>query len=360
VSARSWTRPSRQRARGDRRLLAHVLHWASSAQLGSADSPRTLWELTGELEALAAELGDPVLRWSSAQFRFVAAIQLGEIDEVDRAAAVLSALADELGQPTYQWAATYHECSRQQLRGDVAAAEAAAYKAAAIGHESGQPDAPVIAAGELFAIRAEQARLGELVEILEQRVAENPGLPTLEATLALAYAELDRFDDARLILDRVAADNFASLPCDVGWLNGMSRYADTAARLRATDAAAEVYDRLLPYQDRIVTSIITVSGSAERPLGVLAATLGRWGAAEDHFARAQEIHERIGARLSSARTWMNHGRALLMRGEHADRERAAELLRRAVALATDLGGAAIVRDAEQLLADPLAPRRDRN
>ncbi len=79
------------------------------------------------------------------------------------------------------------------------------------------------------------------------------------------------------------------------------------------------------------------------------AALGRWDAADDHFTTAAAIHERMGARIFLARTLMNHGRALLMRDRDEDRARATDLLDRAVALASELGGVAIVRDAEMLL-----------
>ncbi len=99
-----------------------------------------------------------------------------------------------------------------------------------------------------------------------------------------------------------------------------------------------------------MTSVFTVTGSVERTLGVLAATLERWEDAEQHFAAAAEIHERLGAKLFLARTWLNWGGALLARGEEADSERALDLIERATELAREHGSGAIVRDAEALIA----------
>lgn len=346
------------RERGDLPTLARVLNWACPAMLASIDTPRRMWDLTEELEGLATELGDPGLRWTAAWIRHVAAIMLGDVDEVDRANVNMSAVADQLGQPVLQWAAAYHECVRQLLRGDTAAVEAAAYHAAGLGHEIGQPDAAMIAGVQLFQVRAEQGRVDELIEILEQRVAEFPGLPVLQAMIGIAYIELGRIDDAREVFERAAADGFRSLPRDVTWLNAVGRFAEIAARLDAEAAAARLYDLLLPYRDRLVTSVITVSGSVERPLGLLAATLGRWDAAEDHFTKAVEVHERMGARMFLARTLMNHGRVLMRRGRDEDRARATDLLERAVALAGGLGGAAIVRDATAVLEQSADARAD--
>jgi len=62
---------------------------------------------------------------------------------------------------------------------------------------------------------------------------------------------------------------------------------------------------------------------------------------------AAEVHERIGAPLFLARTWMNWGQGLTARG---DGKGARDLLERAAERARAHGGAAIEREAEDLLA----------
>jgi class 3 adenylate cyclase/tetratricopeptide (TPR) repeat protein len=334
------------------RPLVNALNHVCNAQFyGSADTAHTIWELTGELEARARDLADPFLLCRAFEWRFVAALQLGDAVEMDRALTHARQLADQIGQPALHWLNAYIGSVREQFHGRLEAAEALALQSAGIGHESGQADALMIVGVQLFAIRAEQGRLNELIEILEQRVAETPGLPTLQATLAFAYSELGRMDEAKAIFDRAAAADFASLPFDIGWINGMARYAEIAARLGASGPAAVIYDRLLPYRDQIVNSAVTVSGSVERTLGLLAATLERWEEAEQHFAAAAEYHERVDAKLFLARTWLNWGGAVLARGQAGDAERGRELIERAAGLAREQGGGAIVRDAEALIAN---------
>jgi class 3 adenylate cyclase/tetratricopeptide (TPR) repeat protein len=341
------------RSHGDRRALARALYYASCAQLGSADTARSLWELSGELETLADELADPVTQLGALQWRFGAALQLGHTDEVARSVVRSREIGEQVGQPSLRWAPAYYASTEHQFYGRIEQAEAAALAAAGIGYESGQPDTLMVVGVQLFAIRHEQGRLCELVDIVAQRVAETPGLPTLQATLAFTYSELGRLDEARAIFERAAAQKFASLPFDIGWVNGMARYAEIAARLNAVEPAAVIYEKLLPYRHQVVTSFFTVTGSAERTLGVLAATLERWDVAEQHFAVAAEIHERLGANLFLARTWMNWSRALLARGQPSDTQRARAMLQQASELARKHGGGAVQRDAEALLADPL-------
>jgi tetratricopeptide (TPR) repeat protein len=258
----------------------------------------------------------------------------------------LRMIAEEVGQPTMRWAALYSASVRAHLAGDIERAEALALEAAGLGHHTGQTDALMIVGVQLFAVRHEQGRLDELVDIIAQRAAENPGVPTLQGTLAFTYSELGRIEEAAAIFEPVARDDFAALPFDVAWMPGLSRYAEVAARLGAVDAAASIYEKLLPYRDQFVTSVVTVNGSVERILGVLAATREQWDTADQHFSAATKVHERLGAPLFLARTSMNWGRSLAARG---DVEAARDRLERAAELARAHGGAAIEREASGLL-----------
>ena len=335
------------RPTGDRRALADVLNSVSNSLLGFADSVRERWELSGEMTALADELGDSQRQLQAAHWRSTSAIQIGDAAELERSIERMNVIAEEVGQPFMKWASLYIASTGAHFAGDLEKAETLALQAAGLGHETGQADALMIVGVQLFAVRHEQGRLDELVDIIAQRAAENPGVPTLQGTLAFTYSELGRLDEAAAIFDAAARDDFTVLPFDAAWMPGLSRYGEVAARLGAREAAASLYDKLAPYRDQVVTSIFTVNGSVERILGVLATTLERWEAADEHFAAAASVHERVGAPLFLARTWMNWGRSYALRG---DAERSRELFERAVELAGAHGGAAIVREAEELLA----------
>ena len=75
-------------------------------------------------------------------------------------------------------------------------------------------------------------------------------------------------------------------------------------------------------------------GSADRYLGMLAATLGRTGEAEGRFLAAAELERQMGAKTWLAHTAYEHGRTLLDVGET---ERAAPLLAEAASLAESIG-----------------------
>jgi DNA-binding CsgD family transcriptional regulator len=78
-------------------------------------------------------------------------------------------------------------------------------------------------------------------------------------------------------------------------------------------------------------------GSADRYLGMLAATLRQWERAQSHFAAAMELNRRMGVPTWLAHTAYEYGRMLRARGRAEDRSRSALLLAEAVQLAEQIG-----------------------
>lgn len=363
VRALSDEAVSLARSGGDPRELAHVLSFVTNA-IRAARMPDTLeerWALSAELLALSEELADPQLQFMANNWRFNAAMQRGDLEEMKRALERQCQLAEEIGLPFMRWISLFGSSTFAQLAGNLEQAEALALQAAAVGHETGfnpmkagddgQTGILLVVGAQLVNVRREQDRLDEMVDIIAERAQENPGLPALQVALAWAYTELDRLDEAATIIDQAASEGFAGLPFDVGWLTGMAGYAAIAASTEHAPAATTLYARLLPYRSQMVTNPYVFLGSVEHFLGLLAATINRDEAAEEHFAAAAEVHQRLGAQLLLARTWMNWGHALLRRGREKDTPRANELLDQALDLARKHDGTAIVRETEALIAE---------
>jgi hypothetical protein len=74
-----------------------------------------------------------------------------------------------------------------------------------------------------------------------------------------------------------------------------------------------------------------------RGLGILAATMGRWSEAVEHFELALRMNAGMAARPWVAHAQYDDARALLRRGEPGDRGQAADLLTSATASARELG-----------------------
>jgi class 3 adenylate cyclase/tetratricopeptide (TPR) repeat protein len=333
---------------GEAATLAHVLN----THFPTVQAPDTLTERlanTAEHLLLAEQLGDPLIRFHAALNRAVACLEAGDIAAVDQYLDSGARLADELGQPPLRWQVTFRRSVRALVAGRLDEAERLATEAFQLGDGSGQPDAAAIFAGQLFLVRYDQGRVAELEAIIAQTVADNPGLPVFRAVLALAYCELDRYDEAQRIFAADAANDFAEMSYDSNWLCGMCMYGEVCARLDAAASAAALAERLAPFRHQIAFNGGGILGSVARYLGLLDSLRGRYDAAESAFADAAAAHEHLGAPIWLARTHLDWARMLLRKGRPGDAARARSYLATALAVARARGCAAIERRATGLL-----------
>jgi len=309
---------------GDPATLAQVLIMRYLA----INVPETL-ELrlaeTAEACALTESLSDPVAESFAAVFRVWAAIQAGDLPEVDRRLDQIQARASQLGQPLVDHWLNLHRSWRALLAGDQQEAEALAIQALRVAEASGNPEGRIFYAGQLFAIRMVQGRLDELVDLVAQVAADTPGVPVFRSTLATTLCELDRDDEARRLLEAEAADGFRAHPRNYEWLHAMTRWANICVHLGDQNSADLLYGRLAPFAGQMAFSGVTFGGSVAHPLGNLAALLGRFDEAQDHLANAARAHEQLGDAYHLALTRLSWARLLLRRSIDGDAARAAQL-----------------------------------
>ena len=169
--------------------------------------------------------------------------------------------------------------------------------------------------------------LEQIEPTLHGLVADYPARVVFRCLLAHVHARIGRRTDAARALDDLAVESFSVLPFDQEWLLGMSFLAETAAVVGDAGRAAVLYRLLLPWSAlNIVDEAEAIRGSAGRYLGLLAATMERWDAAERHFEDAIAMNARMGVRPWLARTQHDYAHMLLARGGPGDRERATALL----------------------------------
>ena len=146
------------------------------------------------------------------------------------------------------------------------------------------------------------------------------------------------------------AEDFQSVPWDSVWLMVMFVWADACSRLGLVDRASELYELLQPFPGQMAAASL-MYGSTDWALGILATMVGRHEQAEDHFAGAAELDERLGAPLLLARTRAGWARALIARGRPADIERAEQMLGQAEEVAARLGGGLVSREVAECRAE---------
>jgi class 3 adenylate cyclase/tetratricopeptide (TPR) repeat protein len=316
--------------------------------------PETLDELlalTGDALELARELGDPSLLFFTTTWRLDSLLHAGRMSEADACLNLIGSLSEQLGQPILRWLTRWMSAGRAMVDGNHAEAERLATEALQMGIESGQPDAVSIYGAQLMIIRWQQGRVLEILSLIAQTVADNPGIPAFAAALALAHIETDQHSEARAMLDAAAHDGFASIPLDVTWLIAMIAYAEVATQLSEPNSASMLTELLHPWSDQVGFDGATTVGSVAHSLGALAAVLGRYEEAEQYFAEATAINGRVGSAFFSARTELEWGRMLVARSAPGDLDRARELFERARATGADRGYGVVEQRAGRALAE---------
>jgi class 3 adenylate cyclase/tetratricopeptide (TPR) repeat protein len=196
---------------------------------------------------------------------------------------------------------------------------------------------------QMFSLRREQGRLGEVAPLLKQFVATTSQESSWRPGLALVYAELDMLDDARREFEPLASDDFAAIAADSTWINCMAMLAEVCCALGDAARAQMLYARLRPLAHCNVISAPTVAcyGIVARHLGMLATTMGQWDEAEKHFEHALEANARQGGVPWVAHTQYQYARMLRTRGRPADQDRIERMLAESAATAKALGMSAL-------------------
>jgi len=331
----------------DPATLVHVISLLDNPlQIPSALGERR--DDASQAVSLAESLGEPEVLYHVHSQCQVNAVQAGDFATATASLECLRELSDRLRQPTLTWMTLFKDAGMALMAGDPERAEESASAAVAVGAESGQPDALTVFGSQVMFARMEQGRLGEVVALVDQAVADNPGLPAFRGILAAAHLDAGNHTTALTILDQAAADGFASLPLDFVWLIGMTAYALVATELHARKPAGRLYDLLAPYSGQIPFIGTLGYFPTSWSLGCLATTLGRYEEAETHFADTAKMLARASMHFFVAANQLAWGRMLVERGGPGDLDRGRSLLSEARNLAAERGYAMIEQRAQRI------------
>jgi tetratricopeptide (TPR) repeat protein len=336
---------------GEPATLAYALN-ARYAALWGPENVEERLTIADEVVELARRAGDHRLAREGRGRRIVALFELGDVAVAHAEIEQHARAAQELRQPFGRWQAAVWRAAEALLAGRFAEGESRAREAFEVGRRVRMTDAENCFAVQSLIAGMEIGRLAELQATVEQLAERYPETTRWTASLAYLHTELGRRDEAAAAFEPLAARGFAAVRRDNQWLLAMTGLADTCAFLGDPRRAAELRDLLLPYAGRNVVIVEgwACLGSADRPLGRLATTVGLWEDAEAHFEAALDLNARLGARPWLARTEHGYAQMLLARRQAGDAERARGLLRRAVGTARELGMTTLAEQAEAQLA----------
>ncbi|MEX2556435.1 MAG: AAA family ATPase [Actinomycetota bacterium] len=305
---------------------------------------------------LARDSGDREQEMRLRRLLIFDSLQLGDASAAQHEIEAHARLAEEVRQPKYAAYTAMFASTKATMEGRYAEGSLYARRAFDIGQGEGGMWA--ISGGffstQMMMIWRVDGSLLEWEPGLRE-AAETIPIPATRAAMALFLCDLGKLDDARVVFDGLAKDDFRGIQRDFAWLHAIAFLAEVCAALDDTSRAKTLYELLLPYATRNLVSgppALASFGPVARHLGQLAATLGRTRDAVDHFEAALRMTRDMGARPFTVLTQCDYAAALL---NAVHRDRAMTLLDEAMATADQLGMKAIVQRIESLRSRGIQP-----
>jgi len=317
--------------------LVHRLPWYLDQRVAVAN----------EHFALAGKLDDPVEQFWAVNVGSIVALEQGDSDRFHELIPQVLPAAIATGQRLLEWIGGFVSVNSHLVHGEWDEAEVLMDRTHQVGLECGQPDAGAVYASHLFELRRAQGRVDELVDLLVAVQAAAPEIEAFRPALGVCYCDLDR-TDGRGLFEEDVTDGFARYRHNGLWLASMMMNAEIAAHFDHADAAATLYDALLPWSDQVAWTGTTAGRSVAEAVGRVATTLGRFHEAESHLAHAIDVHRRLAAPAWTAGSLLAAADLYATRRGPGDLERANIALTEAGTLADSVGAGTIVRKSAAL------------
>ncbi|HKP57065.1 MAG TPA: AAA family ATPase [Polyangiales bacterium] len=162
--------------------------------------------------------------------------------------------------------------------------------------------------------------------------------PSRRARKLRSMADFGLLADLERTLQQISIESLYDLPCDRDYLTVLCNLAQGASVARSVEHARALYELLSPYPDYYGIDISFHSdGSVSYYLARLSLLLGQEAAAQTHYERALELHERMTLRPYAALTSFELGSLLLDSASLHDAPRGLELLAQAERAAEEIG-----------------------
>ena len=330
----------------DRRGLATVLmrsYW--SRGLSSLDE---ILENLTEARDIAEDLGNTEIRAEAMAWLVPAFVAIGDLDSARTQVEAVRAIAEQTAQPFLMHVAEHHRSAIALGDGRLEEAEEAQRRSHEWSRVLTGRDATGVHGIQMFSIVREQGRLEALAPVIRILAGDQHQHGPWRPGLVSLLVELGMEDEARAELSRIVEEGLDQFRESL-WLASLTYLTDACAALGHREMAAMVYPELEPLSGAnvMIGHLVGYYGSADRYLGMLAATLGEHATAVEHFERALELNRRMGAGTWLAHTAYEYAR-LLLGPESPDRERGMLLLAEATELAERIGMATLLSRAQAL------------
>ncbi len=307
---------------GDRATIASTLSARLLTLWGPENCAQRL-QIASDVVALGEEARDRELVLRGHVWRILGLMELGDWVSVDIELAIHARLAHDLRDPLHLWYVPLFEANRAMLDGRLLDAERLAGQAFATGRDVQPQNAAQLYAVQLLVLRAEQGRLDEVCQSLEEFARRYPATPVWRAAAAYAQSQIGREDEARRAFESLCAGGLAGVPRDAEWLSTVALLICTGARLRDARRSEALGAMLAPYADLAVITGrgSTCLGPVSLFIATAAITAGHVDDAIAAFEAALEAVSRWGAVPQVAALRMGLSDALTRAGRDQQRAR---------------------------------------
>lgn len=285
------TVPERDRAKALSAALTAQLEvtWGQHEPASALETARRLAELAV----------DPADEAAAAIWVTVFSLELGDTAMAESAVQSLERIAQRERQPSLRHLALSRRANLTILLGEHDEGRRLLHEARSVALRAGLPDADAVAWGQLFAVWR-CADLPEddakLMERVARELAEVSPFPLAhEAAVVQMVAAHGDIESARVRFRRLMA-TVDTLSHDLLYCWTIALLAEDAVLLEDSEAAAVLYESLLPFAGRFVLAAgaVVCLGSASHQLGRLATLLGKPDDARVHLEIAVRAHRLAG------------------------------------------------------------------
>lgn len=333
----------------DPTTLAFVLNARILATMG-ASNPRERVKDATEIVEIAANLGNDHMKTFGYSQRLVPAFDLDEIrsvtDDLDRIDAILQGIKD----PITGKLVSYMRAAEAVSEGRFSDAEALLIEGFKRGEMAHDRNSFAQFAMIIMWMRYLQGRTAEVLSFIPEMTAQFPGIQGLPESVAAWLGSAAGLEaEARAALVGTDFADPAQLPRGFYWTYAVSLFGIASDKLGDADAAARVYDLLLPLDGQNAATLTLTTGPVSTTLARTAARTGRLDAAERHFDDALAACAAHSWRALGADVSTRYAAMLFDRDRGSDHERAVALAREARSTAVELGMRTVLADASGLL-----------
>lgn len=295
------------RASGDASALAAALG-ARHVALWRPDRVEERLNVAGDMVAAAREAGDRQAELQAHNWRVTDLFELGDMPAWREEVARHARLAEELRLPAFEWYTPLWAAVEAMLAGRYDEAERLTAAAEEAGMRAGDRNAELFASLVRFCGMLERQAFEEPpLDFVEDKIANSPAGPAYRGGYAWILAGLGDAERARAELHAAMALPHAF---DANWLSFQAECAEASLLLDDSTYAPVLYERLAPYAGRPAAAgrAVCSYGAIDRPLGGLAALLGRHADAVRHLEDAIRINDALGCVV-----WREHAERHLAR-----------------------------------------------